>query len=129
MLNPKKIQKNPKKIPDFSAGRAAGATAVARAAKAAALAATAGIQSAAAVARIYNKESERAQSEAALLVPPVMPPPLPSGDHTHLNIMNIHKYLEYSRRFQRFFHKMNIQEVEYSNKYSKIIFFNIHAYF
>ena len=94
-----RIHPFPQEPPPGSAGRAAGVAAVARAAKAAALAAAAGIKSAADVARVYNLESERAQSEAGLLVPPVMPPPLPSGDHTHLNIMNIHKYLEYSRRF------------------------------
>ena len=66
--------------------RAAGAAAVARAAKAAALAAAAGVQAATVVAQVYNLESERAQSEAGVLVLPVLPPPLPQvtpPTHTH----------------------------------------------
>ena len=67
----------PQEPPPGSAGRTAGAAAVARAAKAAALAAAAGVQRATVVAHVYNLESERAQSEAGVLVPPVLPPPIP----------------------------------------------------
>ena len=71
-----------------SAGRAAGDAAVARAAKAAAQAAAASVQAAIVVAQVYNLESEWAQSEAGVLVPPVLPPPLPQvtpppPPHTH----------------------------------------------
>ena len=67
--------------------RAAGAAAVARAAIAAAKAAAAGVQAATVVANIYNVESQRAQSEDGVLVPPELPPPLPQATppptHTH----------------------------------------------
>ena len=75
--------------------RAAGAAAVARAAKAAAEAAAAGVQAATVVAHIYNLESERAQSEAGVLVPPVLPPPLPqvTPPHTHTHTLLTHMRL------------------------------------